>query len=42
MPKVALNETAPDFGLLDYQGNPINLKDFRGKNVILVFNRGFL
>lgn len=42
MPKVALNVTAPDFTLKNYQGEVIRLSDFRGsKNVLLVFNRGF-
>lgn len=42
MPKVEINTPAPDFNLEDYQGNQIHLKDFLGKNVLLVFNRGFL
>ncbi len=42
MPKVELNTPAPDFTLEDYQGNQISLKDFRGRNLLLVFNRGFL
>lgn len=42
MPKVEINTPAPNFSLEDYQGKQINLKDFLGKNVLLVFNRGFL
>ena len=42
MARVSLNQTAPDFSLADYAGNPVRLADFRGKkNVLLVFNRGF-
>ena len=42
MSKVSLNTPAPDFELADYTGKSIRLSDFRGKNVLLVFNRGFL
>ena len=43
MSKVALNSTAPDFSLQNFEGAPVTLSDFRGeKNVLLVFNRGFL
>jgi peroxiredoxin len=42
MPKVEINTPAPDFELEDYQGKPTALEEFRGKNVVLVFNRGFL
>ncbi len=42
MPRVSLNQTAPDFSLADYQGKMVSLSDFRGlKNVLLVFNRTF-
>jgi peroxiredoxin len=35
--------TAPDFTLDDFQGKPVRLADFRGqKNIVLVFNRGFI
>ena len=42
MPKVALNAPAPDFELVDYTGKSVRLSDFRGRNVLLVFNRGFM
>lgn len=42
MPKVSLNLPAPDFSLDDFQGEPVQLSDFRGRaHVLLVFNRGF-
>ena len=43
MPKVQLNMPAPDFTLNDFKDEPVRLAEFRGgKNVVLVFNRGFL
>lgn len=43
MSRVELNQSAPDFNLVDFKGNEIHLSDFRGtKNILLVFNRGFL
>ena len=43
MAKVSLNTPAPDFSLKDYCGNKVSLSDFCGfKNVLLVFNRGFM
>jgi len=42
MPRVSLNQPAPNFSLPDFSGNMISLSDFHGrKNVLLVFNRGF-
>jgi peroxiredoxin len=42
MPRVSLNQTAPDFKLLDFKGKSFQLSDLRGKkNVLLVFNRTF-
>jgi peroxiredoxin len=42
MPRVSLNQRAPDFSLPDFSGRPVSLSDYRGqKNVLLVFNRGF-
>jgi peroxiredoxin len=43
MSKVALNKPAPEFELRDYRGQPVKLSDLYGqKNVLLVFNRGFV
>jgi len=43
MPQVKLNTLAPDFELEDFQGQKMRLADYRGqKNVLLVFNRGFV
>lgn len=42
MLKIAINSPASDFTLPDYTGNPVRLSDFRGRNVLLVFNRGFM
>jgi peroxiredoxin len=42
MPRVSLDQFAPDFRLADYRGNIVSLAGFRGKkNVLLVFNRTF-
>jgi peroxiredoxin len=42
MPRVSLNQTAPDFSLTDFNGNLFQLTQLRGrKNVLLVFNRTF-
>jgi peroxiredoxin len=42
MPRVTLNQPAPEFSLTDFSGNLVRLSDFRErKNVLLVFNRGF-
>ncbi|MCP4425114.1 MAG: redoxin domain-containing protein [Chloroflexi bacterium] len=43
MSKVKLNPPAPDFTLPDFENKPVSLSDFRGKkNVVLIFNRGFM
>jgi peroxiredoxin len=43
MARVELNTQAPDFSLKDFKGNNVSLSDFRGKkNVLIVFNRGFM
>lgn len=43
MPRVALNQPAPDFILKDFRGQRVQLSMYRGKsNVLLVFNRGFI
>jgi peroxiredoxin len=41
MPKVEINAPAPDFELADLNGTKVRLSDYRGKNILLVFNRGF-
>jgi len=42
MPRVSLNQLAPDFTLADYSGQTFTLSHLRGKkNVLLVFNRTF-
>ena len=42
MPRVSLDQAAPDFSLVDYCGNTVRLVDFCDKkNVLLVFNRTF-
>jgi peroxiredoxin len=41
--RIQLNTTAPDFELTDLNGNQRKLSSFRGqKNIILIFNRGFV
>jgi peroxiredoxin len=43
MPKVSLNTQSPEFSLKDFCGEEFSLKDLReSKNVLLVFNRGFM
>ena len=43
MPKVAIDQPAPEFKLKDYKGNTISLSQYRGKQtVVLIFNRGFM
>jgi peroxiredoxin len=42
MSKIAINTPAPDFELADITGNPVRLSGFIGRNVLLVFNRGFV
>ena len=43
MPKVKIDQPAPDFTVIDFLGNSIHLRDFIDKsNPILVFNRGFI
>ncbi len=41
MARVSINSPAPDFELADYKGEKFRLSDHRGKNILLVFNRGF-
>ncbi len=41
MAKLQVGDTAPDFTLMNEQGQPIHLTDFRGKNsVVLIFYPG--
>ena len=43
MPRITVNMPAPDFRLTDYQGKEFSPKEFLGKkNLVLVFNRGFM
>jgi peroxiredoxin len=43
MPKVELDSLAPNFTLQDFRGREVQLANLRGvKNVVLVFNRGFM
>lgn len=35
-------DLAPDFELMDVQGNRVRLSGFRGKPVLLAFLRGFM
>jgi len=40
---ILINSPAPDFALKDFNGKLVRLSDFRDrKNVLLVFNRGFV
>ncbi len=42
MPRVSLNQTAPNFSLPDFSGNEFTLADLNGKKIVLlVFNRTF-
>ncbi len=43
MASVEVNLKAPDFVINDYKGNEFKLSDFLSKkNVLIVFNRGFI
>ena len=43
MPKVAINKPAPLFSLDDFEGKSFELIKQRNiKNVLLIFNRGFM
>lgn len=37
MPRLNVGDLAPDFELLDDQGRPVRLRDFRGRPVLLYF-----
>jgi len=42
MSQVAINTPAPDFKLADANGKIVCLSGLRGRNVLLVFIRGFM
>ncbi len=43
MARIKVNAPAPDFTLDDFTGRSVTLSGFRQKkNVLLVFNRGFM
>ena len=42
MSKIGVNTPAPDFELADINGKPVRFSDYRGRTVLLVFNRGFI
>ena len=35
--QVQVNDTAPNFNLQNEEGQPVSLKDYKGKNVVLFF-----
>ncbi|GEM_PF-2223860 len=37
-----IGQMAPDFSLTDTNGRSVSLKEYRGRPVLLVFNRGFV
>lgn len=39
--RVRSGDVAPDFTLPAANGKPVSLSDYRGKNVVLVFYRGY-
>jgi peroxiredoxin len=42
MPQIAINTPAPDFELADANGKTVRFSNLRGRNVLLVFKRGFI
>ena len=43
MTRVPLDAPAPEFELLDWNGDTVRLSDYRDKkHVVLIFNRGFV
>jgi peroxiredoxin len=42
MSNISINTPAPDFELAEPSGKPVRLSDFRGRLVLLIFNRGFV
>ena len=42
MPRVSLNQSAPNFTLPDFSGKDFSLSDLKGQKIeLLVFNRTF-
>ena len=39
MAELKVGQTAPDFELIDVDGKPVKLSDFRGQHVVVVFYR---
>jgi len=43
MPKVNIDKPAPNFSIEDFRGKQFSLSNLKGqKNILLIFNRGFL
>ncbi|BEP29182.1 thioredoxin domain-containing protein [Helicovermis profundi] len=43
MSSIKINKEAPNFEIEDFKGNKIKLSNFKEKkNVLIVFNRGFI
>jgi len=43
MTRLLVNTEAPEFKLRDFNGIEVSLSDFKNKkNVLLIFNRGFM
>ena len=41
MQRAEIGDKAPEFALTDTDGQQHSLSDYRGKWVVLIFNRGF-
>jgi len=41
MPRMEINRESPDFTIEDHKGEEVRLSDYRGRPVMIVFNRGF-
>ncbi len=42
MPRVDIDRESPDFAIPDHEGREVRLSDFRGRPVVIIFNRGFV